>query len=108
VGAPSLAAVALLLFFSPIYSYPYVAWLLPWAAIAFAEGRRSLAFAGFAVVALTAVVFTLIQVSTNRGSLQIYLVIIARDLLTGAIPLAFMLRSARVKSRAAVPVPQAG
>jgi hypothetical protein len=33
-GAPALAAVAALLVFSPVFSPQYVAWLLPWAAVA--------------------------------------------------------------------------
>jgi len=38
-GAPALAAVALLLALSPVFSPQYVAWLLPWAAIVAAERR---------------------------------------------------------------------
>src|SRR3954453_11090096 len=39
-GAPALAAVAALLVFSPVFSPQYVAWLLPWAAVAGGDGRR--------------------------------------------------------------------
>jgi hypothetical protein len=38
-GAPALAAVAVLLILSPVFSPQYVAWLLPWAAIVAAERR---------------------------------------------------------------------
>jgi Glycosyltransferase family 87 len=38
-GAPALAAVAVLLALSPVFSPQYVAWLLPWAAIVAAERR---------------------------------------------------------------------
>jgi len=39
-GAPALAAVAALLAFAPVFSPQYVAWLLPWAAVAGGDGRR--------------------------------------------------------------------
>lgn len=39
-GAPAAASVAALLFLAPIFSDAYVAWLLPWAAIASADERR--------------------------------------------------------------------
>jgi hypothetical protein len=38
-GAPALAAVAVLLALSPVFSPQYVSWLLPWAAIVAAERR---------------------------------------------------------------------
>lgn len=39
-GMPSVAAVAVLVALSPVSSAQYVAWILPWAAIAVAERRR--------------------------------------------------------------------
>jgi Glycosyltransferase family 87 len=39
-GGPALAAVATLLFLSPVASPQYVSWLLPWAAITASERRQ--------------------------------------------------------------------
>jgi hypothetical protein len=39
-GGPALAAVATLLFLSPVASPQYVSWLLPWAAVTASERRR--------------------------------------------------------------------
>jgi hypothetical protein len=41
VGLPSLAAVAVVLIFAPVFSPQYVLWLLPWAAVALVEKRRA-------------------------------------------------------------------
>jgi hypothetical protein len=38
-GAPALAAVAVLLALSPVFSPQYLVWLLPWAAVAASERR---------------------------------------------------------------------
>jgi hypothetical protein len=92
IGPPSLACVALLLFFSPIYSFPYIVWLLPWAAISLAEGRRDLAALAFGVEVLTTVAYALLQSGAGRGALWVYLILLVRDALTGAIPLAYLVR----------------
>jgi hypothetical protein len=39
-GMPAMAAVAALTVFSPVASAQYIAWILPWSAIAIAERRR--------------------------------------------------------------------
>jgi hypothetical protein len=101
VGAACLACVALLLFLSPIYSYPYVIWLLPWLAIAFAEGRARLALMALGVVAMTAVMFALLD--TTRGPVQVALVL--RNALTGAIPVAYWLTAGRVRTSAVARAP---
>jgi hypothetical protein len=92
VGAPALACVALLLFLSPIYSYPYVVWLLPWAAIAFAEGRRDLALLALGVELVTTVAYALLHTGGAPGSTWVYLVLVVRNAMTGAIPLVYWLR----------------
>lgn len=99
VGAASLACVALLLFLSPIYSYPYVIWLLPWLGIAFAEGRARLAFMALGVLAMTAVMFALLD--TTSGPVQVALVL--RNALTGAIPVAYWLTADRVRTSTVAP-----
>jgi hypothetical protein len=92
VGAACLANVALLLFVAPIYSYPYVLWLLPWSAIALAEGRDRLAYVGFGVVALTAFIYaTLGGQLVHQASPAIQFVLLLRNVATGAIPVAYLL-----------------
>jgi hypothetical protein len=56
IGKPALAAVAVLLCCSPLLSYPFVVWVLPWAAIAGEEGDDGSRMRGLAmgVVLLTA------------------------------------------------------
>jgi alpha-1,2-mannosyltransferase len=105
IGAPSLAAVGVLLFLSPIYSYPYIVWLLPWAAVAMAEGRRDLAIIGFGVEAITTLAYVLLKAGDAGAGVGVYLVLIARDLLTGAIPAAYLLSGRRVSSRAGARAP---
>lgn len=59
VGRSGLAAVAVLLCCSPLLSYPFVVWMLPWAAVAGEEGGdgpRMRALAGVAMVLTAAAV----------------------------------------------------
>ncbi len=56
-GPPALAAVAALLVLSPLLSPQYASWLLPWAAIAGAGGRR-FTIAASIPIALTGAVVT--------------------------------------------------
>ena len=51
-GAATLAAVAALAVFSPIFSLQYAAWLLPWAALAFEGDHDERHTAGVATVAI--------------------------------------------------------
>ncbi|MGZ8620356.1 MAG: hypothetical protein ACXWYE_10685, partial [Actinomycetota bacterium] len=55
-GAPALAAVAAMLALSPVLSPPYVAWLLPWTAIAGRTDRRWVWMGGLPVALTGAVV----------------------------------------------------
>lgn len=61
IGRSGLAAVAVLLCCSPLFSYPFVAWMLPWAAVAGEEGGdgpRMRALAGVAMLLTAAAVAT--------------------------------------------------
>jgi hypothetical protein len=55
-GAPSVAAVGALLACAPLFSLQYVAWLLPWGALAGTEDRRLFRVVG-AIQVLTAILF---------------------------------------------------
>jgi hypothetical protein len=108
VGAPTLAAVAVLLFFSSIYSYPYVLWLLPWAAIAWAERRTLLASMALAVGIVTAALYVLLGGGVLReAAVVVYLIVLFRDGLTGAIAVVYLVGREPVSSRAVEPVPTA-
>jgi hypothetical protein len=98
VGAPSLACVAVLLFCSPIYSYPYVLWLLPWTALALVEGRRALGWLGVAVIVFTAVTFELL----TDGTVPVQIALVTRNLLTGAIPVVYLVARSNVRTTTAV------
>ena len=109
VGGPSLACVALLMFLAPIYSYPYVLWLLPWAAIAWTERRLVLASMAFGIVALTTLAYAMLNGGViNDAPWAIQLVLVIRNGVTAAIPIAYLLSlRGRVSSSAAVPAPRA-
>ena len=57
-GVASVAAVGALLACAPLFSLQYVAWLLPWAAIAATEDRRQFRVVA-AIQILTAILFVL-------------------------------------------------
>ena len=57
-GAVSVAAVGALLACAPAFSLQYVAWLLPWAALAATEDRRLFRIVG-AIEVLTAILYVL-------------------------------------------------
>jgi hypothetical protein len=91
VGAACLASVALLLFVAPIYSYPFVLWLLPWSAIALTEGRARLSYLGFGVVALTAFIYATLGGELVREASPVMLfVLLLRNATTGAIPIVYL------------------
>jgi hypothetical protein len=59
IGRSGLAAVAVLLCYSPLFSYPFMVWMLPWAAVAGEEGGdgpRMRALAGVAMLLTAAAV----------------------------------------------------
>ena len=84
--------MALVLSVSPIYSYPFVLWLLPWSAIALTEGRARLSYLGFGVVALTAFIYaTLGGELVREASPEIQFVVLLRNAATGAIPIIYLI-----------------
>lgn len=95
IGAPSLATVALLLFFAPIYSYPYVLWLLPWAAIAYVEGRTLLIYMVLTVILLTLVAYAMLGGGIVEASPAVQITLVARNIFTGLIPIVYLARQAR-------------
>ena len=87
-GAPAAAAVAALLFFSPVLSHQYVVWLLPWAAIAGSEGD-AVTFGLTCAVAVLTVVPDLI--ASHHGLYQA--VTLTRDVLLATTVLAWLRRT---------------
>ncbi len=65
-GVPTLAAVSALLVFAPVFSPQYVAWLLPWAAVAGGDGRRW-TWLGAAPVIITGALVTIWYVDIDLG-----------------------------------------
>jgi hypothetical protein len=93
-GAPAMAAVAALLVFAPVFSPQYVAWLLPWAAIAGGDGRRW-TWLGAAPVILTGALVTLwyVDVDLGPGGNQVWLG--ARNLSVMAIVVVYLVQGVR-------------
>ena len=78
-GVPALAAVAALLVCSPVFSPQYVAWLLPWAAVAGGDGRRW-TWLGAVPVIITGALVTIWYVDIDLGPGGNQLVLGARNL----------------------------
>jgi glycosyl transferase family 87 len=75
-GAPALAAVAALLVCAPVFSPQYVAWLLPWAAVA---GGRWARVAAVPIV-ITGALLTVWYVDWNLGPGANQLILTIRNL----------------------------
>jgi hypothetical protein len=82
LGLPALAAVAALLFCSPVLSDAYVAWLLPWAAIGETARTRRYVTLMMSIAALTAVPEIFAGHLTDP---MFQAVTITRDLLLGGL-----------------------
>jgi glycosyl transferase family 87 len=93
-GAPALAAVAALLAFAPVFSPQYVAWLLPWAAVAGGDGRRW-TWLGAAPVVITGALVTIWYVDIDLGPGGNQLVLGARNLAVIVIVLWYLVEALR-------------
>jgi len=98
-GAAAVAAVGALLVCSPLISLQYAAWLLPWGAVAWIEGDRSVATSVLGVEILTAALF-MVYDPDRAGLAQALL--LARNALLVALPLIWLLPQ-RVHAGAAEP-----
>jgi hypothetical protein len=93
-GLPALAAVAALLVFAPVFSPQYVAWLLPWAAVA---GGRRWAWLGSAPVILTGALVTLWYLDVDLGPGGNQLALAARNLAVMVIVISYLVHAARTR-----------
>jgi hypothetical protein len=89
-GGPALAAVAVLLVLSPVFSPQYVAWLLPWAAVASLDARRLFRLAAVPCV-ITGGILTLWYLDVAIGRPANQAVMIVRNASVLLIPLAWLL-----------------
>ena len=89
-GMPSAAAVAALIAFAPVASAQYLAWIVPWAAVAAAERSRPLATgAALAAGVLAASSFLIYWgVAGGVGELEVISALRAACVLT--IPIAWL------------------
>ena len=95
-GAPALAAVAALLSFSPVFSPQYVAWLLPWTAVAGGDGRRW-TWLGAAPVIITGALVTIWYVDVDLGPGGNQLVLGARNLSVIVIVVVYLVEASRTR-----------
>ncbi len=95
-GAPALAAVAALLVCSPVFSPQYVAWLLPWAAVAGGDGRRW-TWLGGAPVIITGALVTIWYVDIDLGPGGNQLVLGARNLSVIVIVAVYLVEALRAR-----------
>jgi hypothetical protein len=73
-------------------------WLPPWTALALVEGRRALGWLGVAVIVFTAVTFELL----TDGTVPVQIALVTRNLLTGAIPVVYLVARSNVRTTTAV------
>ena len=95
-GPPALAAVALLLGLSPLFSPQYVIWLLPWGALATRSGRKWM-WLTMVPVMLTAVMVASWFLHLGLGPGRTQLLLCARNLSVLVIPVLYIVQ--RVKPR---------
>jgi hypothetical protein len=86
-GAASVAAIGALLACSSVFSLQYAAWLLPWAAVAWAEDDRRAFWTVAMIEVLTAILF--IVYAPQRAVLAQTL-LIGRSLLVIALPVMWL------------------
>jgi hypothetical protein len=96
-GAPALAAVATLLVLSPVLSPGYLAWLLPWAAVASLDARRMFRLA-LAPCLITGAIFTLWYLDAGIGRPANQVLMIVRNVSVLLIPLAWLLGGRRERA----------
>ena len=100
LGAGWLAAVALLLLFSPLLSAQYVIWLVPAAAIAWSEGDRAATYLTAVAVALTCVSWSFFP-AIIAGRTPALALLVARNLVLLALAIRALRRlGARERDRA--------
>lgn len=95
-GVPALAAVAALLVCSPVFSPQYVAWLLPWAAVAGGDGRRW-TWLGAVPVIITGALVTIWYVDIDLGPGGNQLVLGARNLSVIVIVAVYLVEALRAR-----------
>ncbi len=83
-GAAAVAAVAALLACSAIFSLQYAAWLLPWAAVAWAEGDRQHFWMVTMIEVLTAVLFVVYE---PQRAVLAQTVLVTRSLIVIGLPM---------------------
>jgi hypothetical protein len=86
-GAASVAAVGALLACSATFSLQYVAWLLPWAAVAWFEGDRWIFRVVVAIEVLTAI---LSVVFDPQRAVPAQVLLVCRNLLVVTLPLMWL------------------
>jgi hypothetical protein len=107
-GLAPLGAVLAMLLTSTILSPQYVAWLLPFAAVAVAGGERLVGTTTFAAGALSTLELTMLH-ELNRGAPMPMAVVLARNAVLVAlltlVVVRLLARTAPVVSGVGVPVP---
>jgi hypothetical protein len=89
-GSASTASVCALLACSPLFSMQYVAWLLPWAAIAGVKKDRATVGLVFVAASLTSALYVIL--GPERVAIAQTLVLI-RNAVIVAIPVVWLMRS---------------
>ena len=101
-GAPALVAVATLLVLSPVLSPQYVAWLLPWAAIASLDARR-IGLLAVPPLAITGAILALWYLDVHIGRPANQTLMIIRNLTLLLIPAVWLIGGSRVRGSSRAP-----
>jgi hypothetical protein len=92
IGVPAMAAVSILLLAAPLLSYPFMLWLAPWAAIAWAERTGYIRW----LTASLMLVSGLLVVSFSSGLADdalwsVKAILLLRNALLAAVPAVYLL-----------------
>ena len=100
-GGPSLAAIAALTVFSPLFAAQFAAWFLPWTALAFEGDRvdRRAAMAATVAIALTGLIVFAWTDPTATPATWLRWLVLARNVVTIGVVVLWL----RSRSRSVVP-----
>ena len=90
-GLPSASAVAVLIAFAPVASAQYLAWIVPWSAVAAAERPRRVATGALLLAGVLAASSFLIYWEIAGGIRELEVISLVRALCVLAIPVAWLL-----------------
>jgi Glycosyltransferase family 87 len=92
IGVPAMAAVSILLLAAPLLSYPFMLWLAPWAAIAWAERTGYLRWLTASLMLVSGLlVVSYSSVLADEALWSVKAILLLRNALLAAVPAVYLL-----------------